>query len=84
MAPSKRKGSKMEVEASPDFCTAMKTELASAVDHANKILKSPDVDPLRKLHAQHLKNILTLAQGHIKVFRFMPRDFGSLPKREKK
>lgn len=83
MTPSKPKGSKMEGEECADFCTTMKTHLAGAVDHTDKILKS-DVDPLRKLHAQHLKNILTLAQSHIKVFRFMPPDSGAVPKRKKK
>ena len=76
MAPSKRKNS-------VDLCRAMKAHLASAVHDADQILQSPDVDPLGKLHAQHLKNILTLVENHIKVFRFMPIDTASLPKRKK-
>ena len=77
MAPSKRKDS---VAA----CTAMKAHVASAVHDADEILESPDVDPFGRLHAQHLKNILTLVEEHIKVFRFMPKDAASLPKRKKK
>jgi hypothetical protein len=81
MAPSKSKGSGAKGEECPDICTTMKTHLASAVDHADKLLKSPELDPLRKLHAQHLKNILTLAETHIKAFRFMPKDADSLPRK---